>query len=55
MEAPPVSAVVTNGSTESSSPWVAHQKVQGMSYSQFYPLDLLLDGPRVLSMVPEPC
>jgi hypothetical protein len=44
-----VAAVVTNGSTESSSPWVAHQKVQGMSYSQFYPLDLLLVDPASLS------
>jgi hypothetical protein len=33
--APPVAAVVTNASTESSSPWVAHQKVQGMIYTVF--------------------
>jgi hypothetical protein len=40
-------------STESSSPWMAHQD-KGMIYTEHNPLDLLLGGPRVLSMVPEP-
>jgi hypothetical protein len=50
-EVPPVAAVVINASTESSSPWVAHQEDQGMIDS-VNPPDLLLDGPLDLTGSP---
>jgi hypothetical protein len=41
--------VVINTSTESSSPWVAHQEDQGTIHTVYSPLDLLIVNPLVLS------